>query len=121
MHRLRAHLRLGSCAALFSLALQLVLAFGHVHLNYSDTHSSTRVERASGAPTTAGHEVPGVADDYCGICALIHLASSLVPAEAPPLPMPVVFRHWRCPDVALCFLLPASFPSAFSARAPPLA
>ncbi|MGH7490001.1 MAG: DUF2946 family protein [bacterium] len=98
-----------------------MLAFGHVHLDYSDAHSSTRIERASGAPTPAGHDVPGVADDYCGVCALIHLASSLVPTEAAALPIPVAFRHWRPLDAALCLLLPASFPSPFSARAPPLA
>jgi hypothetical protein len=121
MNRLRAHLRLGSCAALFALAFQLVLAFGHVHLDYSDAHFSTRIERASGAPATAGHDVPGVADDYCGVCALIHLAGSLVPTEAAALRIPVVFRHWRCPDAALCFLLPAAFPLPFAARAPPLA
>jgi hypothetical protein len=112
---------LSSGIALFALALQLVLAFGHVHLDGVGGHSSPMIEASGGAsPAPASNEAPGVADDGCAICALIHLAGTLVPAEAASLPRPAVFRQWR-PHAALHFAVPASPSSSFAARAPPVA
>jgi Protein of unknown function (DUF2946) len=117
----RSRSRLGSCIALFALALQLVLAFGHVHLDGVGGHSSTRIEASGGAsPAPASNEAPGFADDDCAICALIHLAGMLVPAEAASLPRQGVFRQRR-PHAALHFALPASPSTSFAARAPPVA
>jgi hypothetical protein len=115
-------MRWGSCIALFALALQLVLAFGHVHVDGIGGHSPARIE-ASGStvPTPASNHTHKGADDYCAICALIHLAGALVPADLPPsLPLPVVFARWR-PDTAATFGLSISTPAYFAARAPPVA
>jgi hypothetical protein len=121
MHWFRARLRLGSCIALFALAFQLVLAFGHVHLDGISGHSSIRIEASGGtAPPPASNDAPDLAYDYCAICALIHLAGALVPAEPPSLSLPVAFGRWR-PDAALNFGLPTSPPASFAARAPPVA
>ena len=119
MHWCRTRLRLGSYIALFALAVQLVLAFGHVHLDGGGRQTRIEVSAATAAP--AGHNGPKVADDFCAVCALIHLASTLVPAELAALPLPVVFGQLRRPESALHFALPASSPAAFAARAPPLA
>jgi hypothetical protein len=121
MHWFRSHLRLGSRIALFALAVQLVLTFGHVHREGLRGQSSTRIEASAGAVAPAGHDEPKVADDFCAVCALIHLASTLVPAEVAALPLPVVFGQLRRPESALHFALPASPPASFAARAPPLA
>jgi hypothetical protein len=120
MHWFRTRLRLGSCIALFALALQLVLAFGHVHLDGAGGHSSTGIAVSGGtAPAPASNEEPGLADDYCAICALVHLAGALVPAELPSLPLPAVFGRWR-PDAAPTLGLTTPSPAYFAARAPPV-
>jgi hypothetical protein len=111
---------LGSCIALSALALQLVLAFGHVHLDGVGGHSSTRIEASRGtAPAPTSNDTPNVADDYCAICALIHLAGALVPTELPSLPLPIVFGRWH-PDAAPKPGLTTPPPAHFAARAPPV-
>ena len=121
MHWCRTRLRLGSYIALFALAVQLVLTFGHVHVDGVGRHSSTRIEASAGAAAPADRGGPKVADDFCAVCALIHLASTLVPAEVAALPLSVVFGQLRRSELALHFALPASPPASFAARAPPLA
>jgi Protein of unknown function (DUF2946) len=121
MHWHRTRLRLGSYIALFALAVQLVLTFGHVHLNGVGGYSSIRIEAAAGPVAPAGHEGPKAADDYCAACALIHLAGTLMPTAVAALPLPLVFGQLRRPHVALRFALPASPPASFAARAPPFA
>ena len=117
----RTHLRLASYIALFALAVQLVLTFGHVHLNSVGGQSATKIVASVGTAPPAGHDGPKVADDFCAVCALIHLAGTLVPAEVAALPLLVVFGQLRRPESALHFALPTSPPAAFAARAPPLA
>ena len=107
MYWFRARLRWSSCIALFALALQLVLTFGHVHLDGLGGHSSTRMEASADTATPVDNEVPGDADDYCVLCALVYLAGTLVPAVAAALPLPVVFGQWRPPSLALRFASPS--------------
>ena len=121
MHWCRTRLRLGSYISLFALAVQLALTFGHVHVDGVGRHSSTRIEASAGAAAPADRGGPKVADDFCAVCALIHLASTLVPAEVAALPLSVVFGQLRRSELALHFALPASPPASFAARAPPLA
>jgi hypothetical protein len=121
MQWLRSRLRVGSCVALFALAVQLVLTFGHVHLDGRSGNSSVGIAAAGGTVAPGGHHGPKAADDYCAACALIHLAGTLVPSAAAALPLPLVFGQLHRPHVALRSALPASPTSAFAARAPPLA
>jgi len=103
------------------LALQLVLSFGHVHLEKPASGSVVTSVAASKAPSSQqnpaqhpAHEV----DDFCAICATIHLASSSFLPEAPLLPVPFAsgtvehFGHF-----AFNFVSPQR--SAFQSRAPP--
>ena len=125
---LRSRSRLGSYLALFALALQLALSFGHVHLEGGapvSRHSSTLLgvhasTIAATAVDAAGKGAPAPADDFCPICMLIHLAGALVPAEAPSLPLPSVFG--QAPIAAATeFDLTTPPRAPFAARAPPTA
>src|SRR5262249_36535443 len=123
----RSRSRLGAYLALFALAFQLAISFGHVHLDRSAPLPAPADARAGAPPSPdalkapsnpAGREPP--ADDHCPICTLIHLAGALVPAEMPSLPVPAVFGRLRL-EAAAEFDLTASQGALFRARAPPIA
>jgi hypothetical protein len=114
---------LGAYLALFALAFQLAVSFGHVHLEHiaptsTLTTAQTSSDKADTSSNPTGHE--NHADDLCPICTLIHLAGALVPAEVPPLPLPGILGGLRL-DAAVAFDLTASQSAFFQARAPPLA
>ena len=101
MRWLRSRKRAGSYLALFALAFQLAVSFGHVHLEHV-APLSAGASALAGAPPSADRDAPSkpagredLADDCCPICTLIHLAGALVPAEMPSLPLPTVFGHLR--------------------------
>jgi hypothetical protein len=121
----RCRSRLGAYLALFALAFQLAVSFGHVH-HIAPTAALTST-LASGQPPSdeanspsspAGHD--DLADHLCPICTLIHLAGAIVPAETPPLPLPSIFRGLRL-EAAIAFDVTASQSVLFQARAPPIA
>jgi hypothetical protein len=116
----RSRSRWASCLALFALAFQLVVSFGHVHLDRSApvAGGASIVAKATLDPTT--QPAPAVADDHCPICALIHLAGSLVPAAAPALPRPAALARLLL-QPAIEFELANLHHSPLGARAPPLA
>jgi hypothetical protein len=123
MNWFRSRSRLGSYLALFALAFQLAVSFGHVHLEHiaptsTLTTAQTSSDKADTSSNPTGHE--NHADDLCPICTLIHLAGALVPAEVPPLPLPGILGGLRL-DAAVAFDLTASQSAFFQARAPPLA
>lgn len=125
----RSRSRFASYLALFALALQLVLSFGHVHFEgggpdadhaaLSDVHAAA-VATATAADDHAGKETPALPDDCCPICTLIHLAGALVAAEPPSLPLPIVLSRSRI-EPAVEFDLTSPQRAPFGARAPPLA
>jgi hypothetical protein len=130
MHWIRSNVRFGAWCALFALALQLALSFGHVHVDADGLKSPrTGVIAYLAAPATAlpddpalpsQHSPNGLAGDFCDLCALIHLAGTLVPAEAPVLPLPAVFSPLPLP-IGADREFAASRPFSFQARAPPIA
>jgi hypothetical protein len=101
----RANIRQGSRLALFALAIQFVLAFGHVHAQAAPGASrhvggATAMHASRGAwhavasrvvrtKTPAGHHSDhhGLADD-CAICAVLALANATLSATPPLLPAP---------------------------------
>lgn len=127
MRWFRSRKRAGSYLALFALAFQLAVSFGHVHLEHIAPPSV-------GASALAGAQIPAadfnapsnptgredLADDCCPICTLIHLAGALVPAEMPLLALPTVAGRLRL-ELAAEFDLTASHAALFRARAPPIA
>jgi Protein of unknown function (DUF2946) len=121
----RSRSRGGSYLALLALAFQLAVSFGHVHLDHVASVSAPATALASAQASGDDINTPPVgredlADDYCPICTLIHLASALVPAETPPLPLPSVFGRLRL-EAAVQFGLTALHGALFRARAPPIA
>jgi len=126
MYWFRTRSTLGSWLALFALAFQLVVSFGHVHLDrvalaQSSTVSGAHVVADANA-AVPGHrnKSHGLADDYCAICALIHLAGTVVTAAPPDLPPPPRFGG-ACSQPCAEFALAASPHALFAARAPPIA
>jgi len=114
--------------ALAALALQIVLAFGHVHLNLQrGSASGSRIATAAPHRHTlaqtsqqAPAQNPGDDDDYCAICASIFLVSSSFTPAPPALPVPLGFRRIEHSfDNAQCCAEPRRF--AFQSRAPPAA
>src|SRR5262245_6924642 len=127
MRWFRSRSRLAAYLALFALAFQLAVSFGHVHLARVAALSAGASSLAGTQPSAdsltapsnpAGREHP--ADDHCPICTLIHLSGALVPAEMPSLPLPAVFSRLRL-EAAAEFDLTASPGALFRARAPPIA
>lgn len=126
----RSRSRLGSYLALFAIAVQLVLSFGHVHLNGLPgahhawtpwhVHAARKIDHA-GKLDHAGKELPALADDFCPICALIHLAGTLVLATAPALPPLAISYFSFIAATPIEFHLATQNYSRLGARAPPLA
>jgi hypothetical protein len=123
----RSRSRVGSYLALFALAFQLAVSFGHVHLDHIAPVSAGATALADALPSADGLNAPSnpagredLADDCCPICTLIHLAGALVPSETPSLALPHVFGRLRL-GVAAEFDLTASQGALFRARAPPIA
>jgi hypothetical protein len=122
MRWFRTHIGLGSRLALFALAVQLVLSFGHVHAGKiapASLHGAMTMAQApdrDGAPSPKPHTG---ADDFCAICATVSLlASSVLPTASSVLP-PVAAEHrWRT-EFANARISSNSF-VLFQARAPPV-
>lgn len=119
MRLIRSNRSFGSWAALFAMAIQLVLSFGHVHLEDIKGQSAAIATSAEGppsAPADDDHGAPG--HDFCAICASLSLTSSSVLPTVELPPSPVDHPHkWsadvRPARVSLGIYLP------FQARGPP--
>jgi hypothetical protein len=122
MKRLRLRAKFSSWLALFALALQLALSFGHVHL---DSAGNAPTKALAAAPSPASPNSPpahpaGDADDYCAICATIHLAAASDLPQVAQLPVLFVAHPVEHPDrVTTIFVAPRR--AFFQSRAPPLA
>jgi hypothetical protein len=123
MRWFRSRIRSGAQLALFALAFQIVVSFGHMHrddLGLPPLPASTDARSASHAPPApadSDHH-PGSDDDYCPICASMMLIATAVPALPPVLIVPETIRHeWPCkvPAVGISHNVALSF----QARAPP--
>jgi hypothetical protein len=131
MRWFRSHSRLSSGLAIFSLALQLALSFGHIHLKdiVGTAHASTSIAASTAAsrsddqpadatPTDrASHDHE---DEYCAVYAINNLLGGAQIAEPPLPPLPCLFG---------CLGLPAGYDADLTelhhglsrARAPPIA
>jgi hypothetical protein len=121
----RCHKRYGGFLAIAALALQIVLSFGHVHLDgirSPAAHSAVATQHKP-AMLQASRQIPAQHpgdDDYCAICASISLASTSLISLPPPLPVPLGFVR-----IALRFGATQGIAAprrvAFQSRAPPAA
>jgi DUF2946 family protein len=105
------------------MALQLVLSFGHIHLKKLASDSVIASATTSKAPSSQQDRTQhpaNEADDFCAICATIHLTSSSFLPDAPLLAVPHASRtieHFG--HFTFVFISPRR--AAFQSRAPPLA
>jgi hypothetical protein len=137
----RSNTRLGSQLALFALAIQFLLSFGHFHggvqaaaaklsgvhdtfdLAASRTGASERASPAVvvvGSKRSADHGPAGHPGDECAICAVMALANAMVDAAPPALSAPhaIAFSYSQA-DAG--FLDWNAVSRAFQPRAPPVA
>jgi hypothetical protein len=111
--------------AIFALACQFVLTFGHVHTGSVSVVSAASAISADGAdssaraPSSPAQKIPtGLARDFCAVCNHISLANALVLPASPAAIPPISFiqeLHW--PLAAIAFASRDHF--HFNARAPP--
>jgi hypothetical protein len=104
------------------MALQLALSFGHIHLEKFASGTAVASVAASQAPSpqqNPAQHPANEANDYCAICATIHLASSSFLPDAPLLPVQFASRtieHFGYFN----FIFVSQQRAAFQSRAPPL-
>jgi hypothetical protein len=120
MRWVRRRRRFGGYLALAGLALQLAVSFGHVHLGgiNGDAPSVVVGANAPASPSSPAKQ-SNDADDYCAICATMHLASTSLLPDAAQLPWPFGLQpveHFN--HIAIIFVAPRR--TLFQSRAPPL-
>lgn len=137
MRWFRKHLRHGSRLALFALAIQFGLSFGHFHgiaaqaapsIQTSQTDADLAGARdyakRDAASETAQRQQPAAPDtdhhtgDVCAICAVMALAGTVLVAAPPLLELPQAVEFlYRTTDAEFVHL--RSVHPAFRSRAPP--
>jgi Protein of unknown function (DUF2946) len=138
MNWFRNNIKTGSRLALFALAIQFALSFGHFHgiaaqaapaiqavPSQADLARIDALAAPNASTEAAQKQLPSTPDsdqqpaDACAICAVIALAGNVLFATPPALPLPqaVEFRY-RTTDAGFIHL--ASVHPAFQSRAPPI-
>lgn len=104
--------------ALFALALQFGLSFGHIHADHAFAAPTAISDHASAStPDSSGHHQDNPAD-ICAICVTVAMANALVDATPPVLPVPV---DAEAAEISAEFAhhVTATRLVAFQSRAPP--
>jgi hypothetical protein len=134
----RKHIKTGSRLALFALAIQFALSFGHFHgvaaqaapaiqagLSQADLAYIGTVAAPDAASEAARKQQPSTPEsdrqpaDACAICAVIALAGNLLFATPPVLLLPQAVEFlYRTTDAEFAHL--GSIHLAFQSRAPPV-
>ena len=132
----RKHLKYGSRLALFALAIQFVLSFGHFHtvtaqaapaiatgltqvdLDFGKSLSTQETSREAAKTQQPSTPDTDHAADACAICAVISLANNVLFATPPLLQLPqAVELLYLTTDAEFAHL--SSLHPAFQSRAPP--
>jgi hypothetical protein len=129
----RRHLEHGSRLALFALAIQFALSFGHFHalaasaittgLTQADLDYAQTIAAKASSSEVAKTQQPSKPDtdhpaDACAICAVISLANNVLFATPPLLQLPqAVELLYLTVDAEFIHL--NSLHPAFQSRAPP--
>lgn len=129
MRLFRTYGRFGSGLALFALALQFCLAFGHIHPE--DIYGSVgrplsgaveiALPTASSPQSLTRDYAANHADDFCAICETMFMLGSSATPEAPQLlsQAPIVRPARHFSRAAALFVAPRR--ASFQSRAPPVA
>src|SRR5262245_10406447 len=122
MRWFRTNRRFSGALALFALALQLTLAFGHIHLrDFAGIPGVAGAQAQDSSDKSPGHnDADHSANHYCLVCATVSLAGTLVLPDLVALLLPAIStdaQHWQMHAASLGRIAYANF----RARAPPLA
>ncbi len=128
----RRHIKTGSRLALFALALQFVLSFGHVHADAAQAAAAIQSQASLAleqglAPDTASqakqqpssHDDGQPSNEPCAICAVMAMANQVMFATPALLPLPDTVELPLLTTDAT-FAHPGSQWRAFQSRAPPV-
>ncbi len=130
----RRNIRTGSRLALFALALQFALSFGHFHFDAAKATPDFRTQsdlvqfkvQALPADATsqtqqqpASHDNDQTSHEPCAICAVLSLAGSMVFSTPPLLLLPDALEFLYLATLAELVHIDATW-SAFQSRAPPV-
>jgi hypothetical protein len=116
----RRSIRVGSWLALFALALQFTLSFGHIHAEDFAPAAGIQItldsDHDAGTPADPDHH--GLGHDDCPICATAALLATLVIPSPPALDAPATYSS-VVPDEAITLQWVGKPSRLFQARAPP--
>jgi len=127
MRWVRTNLRHGAWCALFAMAIQIVVSFGHAHGIEGFRQGAFLPQATAGIDNQSTNDPGDPASksgrpvvDYCAICVVINMGASMIPADAPASGLPVDASRIQFSPHA------EAVPSAlghrlFQARAPPSA
>lgn len=132
MNWFRKHLKHGSRLALFALAIQFALSFGHFHAeiaraapaiqagfaNADIAVSAAQEAQPEAAQPPSGHDTDQHSLD-CAICAVLSVTKNFLLAAPPPLTLPDAVGVPHLTSEAEFAHLGAPHP-AFRSRAPPV-
>ena len=120
MRWFRANVRTGAWCALVTMALQLVLTFGHVHARVGSAPSPQLTAQGPVGPTDGPRLPLKPLIDHCATCALIYMAGAGAPPAAVSLPLPRPVAAARL-SFSITSEPASSKPVRVRARGPPLA
>jgi len=107
-----------SLLALFALAIQFGLSFGHVHADPAWLSAHQQTVTASSASPIGNAQVDD--DGLCAICITAAMVSSAAHATPPVLPVPAAFSSVSFTPQCALETSPLRL-AAFQSRAPPFA
>ncbi|MGP9810652.1 hypothetical protein ACTZWT_03960 [Rhodopseudomonas sp. NSM] len=114
----RAYIRSGARLALIALALQFALSFGHFHGIDFPAPAIAQAASAIGPDSPDSDHHHNAAADLCAICAIVSMASTMLDAAPPALPLRLADPlHYRIAAVTAAD--PTQQPGGFQPRAPP--
>jgi hypothetical protein len=113
----RSNIKYGARFALLALAVQFALSFGHFHAVAAQAAPS--IQSAQQQLPAPNHEPDQQPNDFCDVCAVVALASTVLFATPPVLLLPqAVELLYLVTDATFVHLNSARV--AFQPRAPPL-
>ncbi len=115
MNWLRSNIKHGSRLAILALTVQFVLSFGHFHGVAAQVAPAVQL---TGQQAPANHDSDPQPADPCAICAVMALASAVLFAVPPVVPLPQAVKFlYLATDAEFVHLGHGNV--AFQPRAPP--
>ena len=118
MNWFRKHVKTGSRLALFALAIQFALSFGHFHGEVARAAPGLQAGLTEAVQQPSNHDTDQHRSD-CAICAVLSLANNFLFATPPLLELPQAVELLHLTTGAE-FTHLGSLHRAFQSRAPPV-